>query len=222
MSTRYYNPKVGRFLNADDTAYAGITGTLTSFNMFAYCESNPVKLIDSSGQFGLAATVIVTGSIVGGLLGAFNAVATGGNVLEAAIEGALTGLIGSACGLMSITPVAAIALAALGGAVVDFATQVTSQFISTGTFAFSKIDGERIFKTAVQTGLGTAIPQLGNAKEVTADAIGTALICAEGSALISCADVVVTNTRNSTKKQTTTRSSRRYGVSILDRELLLT
>ena len=81
---------------------------------------------------------------------------------------------------------------------------------------------ERIFKTAVQTGLGTAIPQLGNAKEVTADAIGTALIWAEGSALISCADVVVTNTRNSTKKQTTTRSSRRYGVSILDRELLLT
>lgn len=190
--------------------------------MFAYCENNPVKLIDSSGQFGLTAAVIATGAVVGGLLGAFNAATTGGNILEATIEGALTGLIGSACGLLNVAPLAAVALAALGGAVVDFSTQATSQLIKKGTFDVSQISLGRIIKTAAQTGLGTAIPQLGNANQVATDAFGTALIWAEGSTLITVADVIVTNSTNNTSKGGKSRSARRLGVSILERELLLT
>ena len=190
-------------------------------NLFAYCENNPVKLIDSTGQFGLTAAVIATGAVVGGLLGAFNAATTGGNVFEAAIEGALTGLIGSACGLLISNPLTAIALAVAGGAVVDFATQASSQLISKGTFEASQISPGRIIKTAAQTGLGTAIPQLGNANQVATDAFGTALIWAEGSTLITVADVIVTNTMNNTAKKGTAQSGRRLGVSILERELLL-
>lgn len=156
------------------------------------------------------------------MLGAFNAATTGGNVLEAAIEGALTGLVGSACGLLISNPLTAIALAAAGGAVVDFATQATGQLITKGTFEVSQIDLARTGKTAFQTGLGAAIPQLGDANNVAADAFGTALIWAEGSTLITTADVIITNSVNTTAKGTRPRSSKRFGVSILERELLLT
>ena len=49
LHTRYYDPAVGRFLNAD-----GFTSTGTGFlgyNMYAYCENNPVISKDSSGNW---------------------------------------------------------------------------------------------------------------------------------------------------------------------------
>ena len=47
LNSRYYDPSVGRFLNADGAVSTG-TGIL-GFNMFAYCNNNPVNLIDSMG-----------------------------------------------------------------------------------------------------------------------------------------------------------------------------
>ena len=47
MSTRYYNPEVGRFLNADALASTG-QGILGN-NMLAYCQNNPVVCIDPDG-----------------------------------------------------------------------------------------------------------------------------------------------------------------------------
>lgn len=47
MSTRYYNPEVGRFLNADAFATTG-QGFLGN-NMFIYCHNNPVLFVDPYG-----------------------------------------------------------------------------------------------------------------------------------------------------------------------------
>ena len=47
MQSRYYNPEVGRFLNADALVATG-QGTLGN-NMLAYCLNNPIALVDSSG-----------------------------------------------------------------------------------------------------------------------------------------------------------------------------
>ena len=49
LQSRYYDPTVGRFLNADDTQYLGASGTLLSLNLFVYCENDPVNLVDSTG-----------------------------------------------------------------------------------------------------------------------------------------------------------------------------
>ena len=46
LESRYYNPEWGRFLNAD--AFVS-TGGLLGNNMFAYCNNNPVVLVDVSG-----------------------------------------------------------------------------------------------------------------------------------------------------------------------------
>ena len=48
LQSRYYNPKWGRFLNADGYVSTG-TGLL-GYNMFAYCNNNPVMFIDPSGN----------------------------------------------------------------------------------------------------------------------------------------------------------------------------
>ena len=63
LQSRYYDPAVGRFLNADEVAFIGATNTLLSNNLFVYCENCPVSASDVSGKF-------VIDMIIGGLIGA--------------------------------------------------------------------------------------------------------------------------------------------------------
>ena len=49
LQSRYYNPAVGRFLNADGYITTG-QGVL-SYNMFAYCGNNPTNRADPTGLF---------------------------------------------------------------------------------------------------------------------------------------------------------------------------
>ena len=48
VSSRYYDPEVGRWLNADEYITTG-QGTL-SYNMYAYCLNNPVNRVDPTGN----------------------------------------------------------------------------------------------------------------------------------------------------------------------------
>lgn len=51
LQSRYYDPKTGRFINADDSAYTDTySGSPLSTNMFAYCENNHIMRIDRSGN----------------------------------------------------------------------------------------------------------------------------------------------------------------------------
>ena len=47
LQTRYYDPAVGRFLNPDSYT---TTGSFLGYNMFAYCENNPVMGVDYTGS----------------------------------------------------------------------------------------------------------------------------------------------------------------------------
>ena len=47
--TRYYDPVIGRFINAD--AYVSTGQGVLGNNMFAYCGNNPVNRVDLTGQF---------------------------------------------------------------------------------------------------------------------------------------------------------------------------
>ena len=55
LQSRYYDPETGRFLNADGyiSTGQGFLGT----NMFAYCENNPVNMVDIYGEFAISATI---------------------------------------------------------------------------------------------------------------------------------------------------------------------
>lgn len=62
LQSRYYNPEIGRFINADD--YVFTNKGLSSYNTFAYCLNNPANYVDNKGTFpwavvGIAVLVIV-------------------------------------------------------------------------------------------------------------------------------------------------------------------
>ena len=60
LQSRYYDPTVGRFLNADDTDYLGISDTAIGWNLFAYCENNPVNSNDKFGLFTIKRWMLAT------------------------------------------------------------------------------------------------------------------------------------------------------------------
>ncbi len=66
VSSRYYDPEIGRWINADDIAYLG-TGGLTSYNLFAYCGNNPVMGYDPYGTFDFWGFAKGVGRIVTGI-----------------------------------------------------------------------------------------------------------------------------------------------------------
>ena len=49
LQSRYYDPELGRFINADSYASTDATGLLSA-NMFAYCENDPVNRSDINGK----------------------------------------------------------------------------------------------------------------------------------------------------------------------------
>ena len=50
LQSRYYNPEIGRFINADNVV-AGAGGNAQGYNLFAYCFSNPVNMDDLGGNW---------------------------------------------------------------------------------------------------------------------------------------------------------------------------
>ena len=71
LQSRYYNPQWGRFINVDSQIN---TGSIISYNMFAYWANNPVMLNDFDGHipfFAITAAigaVAVAIAIVGGVI----------------------------------------------------------------------------------------------------------------------------------------------------------
>ena len=68
LQSRYYDPVVGRFINADDVSILGASQTVLGYNLFAYSNNDPINYIDMSGYVVTPANVI--GAIVGLILGA--------------------------------------------------------------------------------------------------------------------------------------------------------
>lgn len=59
LQSRYYDAEIGRFINADDVKCLGNSGTVWGYNLYTYCEANPVNSVDPQG------TVAITLSFFG-------------------------------------------------------------------------------------------------------------------------------------------------------------
>ncbi len=108
LNSRYYDPEIGRFINADDIASLNISQIAQNgLNLYAYCLNNPMNQIDENGDLPkwlrkllgwLLVAVIAVASIVSVGAVAFGAVAAGsllGSVMLGGGIGALTSMAGS-------------------------------------------------------------------------------------------------------------------------------
>ena len=148
VSSRYYDPEICRWINADDAECLCAEGELLSYNLFAYCLNNPVNRTDVNGNWslpnwakvaigavaiaGLAVATVCTGGAAAVICGAALSVAIAGGASGAVIgavgggiSGGWQGAIDGACsGFMSGTLIGGVTGAASAG--LNIATGATT------------------------------------------------------------------------------------------------
>ena len=110
LKSRYYDPEVGRFVNADSVGVLADTQyVVNGLNLYAYCENNPVMGIDSEGDLawwhkvligvGVIATLAVVAAVcvATGGAGACVAVSACAGAIKGAAIGAVPGLRSERC-----------------------------------------------------------------------------------------------------------------------------
>ena len=147
VSSRYYDPEIGRWINADDTAYLGADGTLLSYNLFAYCKNNPVMGYDPSGTFD------------------WGSLAQGGGWLATGIAALVVGLSVLTCGVATPLMVG-VALATAGAGaltVANGASEIGEAFTGYNVMRDGVFQGNATaynayaYSTAAVAQVGTAI-----------------------------------------------------------------
>ena len=86
LQSRYYDPEIGRWINADAVDLLGANGDFASLNLFAYCGNNPVIRADSEGTF----WHIVGGAVLGAVAGTVTKMITNAISGQKITEGLLT------------------------------------------------------------------------------------------------------------------------------------
>lgn len=95
LNSRYYDPFIRRFITPDDVSYLGTSESVDSYNLYSYCENNPVNNIDCGGHKKEAMTS--RGTLTIGIIGlVVNLIKYGKNIFRifklsnaSAIEGVL-------------------------------------------------------------------------------------------------------------------------------------
>ncbi len=115
LNSRYYDPELGRFINADDISTLDVTQiALNGLNLYAYCLNNPVNETDENGYLllWLLLVGIITGAVIGGTINGIKAYkegARGWGLFGAILGGAILG--GTMGGLLAFGGAAGLGIA---------------------------------------------------------------------------------------------------------------
>lgn len=119
LNSRYYDSNTGRFINAD--GYVSTGQGLIGYNMYAYCNNNPVNMADTTGELPFFLVTAAIGAVAGAILGGVVAAKSGGNVWAGigigAAAGGLAGAgLGAAAGVVLTGSATASTAAVVSGA----------------------------------------------------------------------------------------------------------
>lgn len=166
LQSRYYNPQLGRFINAD--LYCDTGDTVLGTNMFAYCENNPVCLYDPDGEFPHVAIGIAIGAVIGAgssaVVSALTQYADDGEInwyvvaVNAGTGGISGALAGTGMGLMASIGVNA----GLGGLTNLLETWIKKEDFSGLDFTMSAVFGAISGCAGYKIGSGTSPKVLTN------------------------------------------------------------
>jgi RHS repeat-associated protein len=133
LLSRYYDPKVGRFLSADEII-PGPGSDIQASNLYSYCFNNPVNMSDDDGHLPFFVVTAVIGAVAGAIIGGVIAASNGGNVLAGMAIGAVAGgVVGAGVGILAGMALAG-SVTATTSAVVTGANSLIAA-ISTGGLA---------------------------------------------------------------------------------------
>ena len=162
LTSRYYNPVWGRFINADTADVLGASPDKANWdkNLFAYCDNNPVSRKDDGGEFW---HIIAAGAISGAINAINNAVTQirekgsdnfdWGQVFIAAAFGCANGVLTS-CGVFSFGAV--IALSGVLGAAESVASDLRSNYTGEQSYSTGQIIGHAIVNASTAACLAWA------------------------------------------------------------------
>ncbi len=149
LQSRYYDPAICRFINAD--AYASTGQGIIGHNMFAYCGNNPVNRADSFGEewyhWAIGAAIVVGFGIL--------TVATCGGSLAAAVTAVNLVSYGFAASSTATT----IAAAAFVGSSITYGTAaLTAAYSASSVHEFNS---QGSWGTVAATGIGGLVAAAG-------------------------------------------------------------
>ena len=115
LMSRYYDPQVGRFINADSLEYLD-PETIGGLNLYAYCGNNPVMYADPSGH--VAILTLLIGAFIGAAVSFVSSVISQSTTDDKEInwgQVALDTIIGGISGALGASGVTRIVSIVAGG-----------------------------------------------------------------------------------------------------------
>ena len=180
LQSRYYDPAICRFINADTFATTDANGVLSA-NMFAYCENNPVMRTDETGNDWQSLAVKMAIGTLAIAIGVGVTAATGGAALPALVAGIKAACVAGAISAGMSATSTAVRSASAGN---DLSTVVNDSlnsaangfadgFMAGGIMAGASQVASAGFKIAANLGVATGRNggiKLGNMKILSPDA----------------------------------------------------
>ena len=180
VSSRYYDPEIGRWINADTTDVLSLPYYhLGQYNLFSYCNNNPVNDRDDDGQLSWLAKIAIGAAAIA--IGVGVTALTGGAALPALVAGVKAACVAGAISAGTSAATTAVHSAVSGD---SFSTVVQKSakaavdgfadgFMSGGIAAGASQVASGGFKIAAKLGAKTGKSggiKIGNAKILSPDA----------------------------------------------------
>ena len=150
LNTRYYDPQIGRFINADDTSIITVSPeAFTDKNLYAYCDNNPVMRSDNGGEL----WHVLVGALVGGGFELASQLLSGTPLSE--VNWTKVGVATVSGGLQAIA-------GPISGALINGATEIIQARLDGETGEDLLLAGlEGVASSAISSGIGFAAKKIG-------------------------------------------------------------